>query len=386
MKELVDENDKYVDHLDHKSSTHRLNEINWESVAEIGEAVDAENRQAKQAQANTRKNSSKLRLGRKDTMVDMKPMPVSGHSRWPQMMTVTQPFMMKRGGQMSKTMQSHVIQQTQHNTNTLKGNVVGDEELDASLSPMMDRDVLHPLYFAINTTSKQGHYGHQNRILNCIIHLQLEIIDFRSWHEQREKSSGKGKHQITKDCFYVQDTITSLPPTRHLSVKQKAMLKERVRQIRAALAEALSGKASNMDMSIKRWLPGVAKKDDTDGVSSPKGVSFDPQEAFKQAHSIMSMFEKKQAMAKAEQAKARGGNSKKAKMMAGAITKYGHPVKNSSVGGDADSECEEEEEVDSEEMSYIYGDEDSQHQKLSMVEASESSSYGENEEDRSDTP
>merc|ERR1712176_1057667 len=28
---------------------------------------------------------------------------------------------------------------------------------------------------------------------------------------------------------------------------------------------------------------------------------------------------------------------------------------------------------------------DSQHQKLSMVEASESSSYGENEEDRSDT-
>jgi len=41
--------------------------------------------------------------------------------------------------------------------------------------------------------------------------------------------------------------------------------------------------------------------------------------------------------------------------------------------------------VDSEEMSYIYGDEDSQHQKLSMVEASESSSYGENEEDRSDT-
>merc|ERR1719464_1311456 len=384
MKELVDENDKYVDHLDHKSSTHRLNEINWESVAEIGEAVDAENRQAKQAQANTRKNSSKLRLGRKDTMVDMKPMPVSGHSRWPQMMTVTQPFMMKRGGQMSKTMQSHVIQQTQHNANTLKGNVVGDEEMDASLSPMMDRDVLHPLYFAINTTSKQGHYGHQNRILNCIIHLQLEIIDFRSWHEQREKSSGKGKHQITKDCFYVQDTITSLPPTRHLGVKQKAMLKERVREIRAALAEALSGKASNMDMSIKRWLPGVAKKDDTDGVSSPKGVSFDPQEAFKQAHSIMSMFEKKQAMAKAEQAKARGGNSKKAKMMAGAITKYGHPVKNCSVGGDADSECEEE-EVDSEEMSYIYGDEDSQHQKLSMVEASESSSYGENEEDRSDT-
>merc|ERR1719464_659351 len=157
-KELVDEYDNYVDHLDHKSSTHRLNEINWESVAEIGEAVDAENRQAKQAQANTRKNSSKLRLGRKDTMVDMKPMPVSGHSRWPQMMTVTQPFMMKRGGQMSKTMQSHVIQQTQHNTNTLKGNVVGDEEMDAtsSLSPMMDRDVLHPLYFAINTTSKQG--------------------------------------------------------------------------------------------------------------------------------------------------------------------------------------------------------------------------------------
>jgi len=392
-KELVDEYDNYVDHLDHKSSTHRLNEINWESVKEIGEGIDAEN--ANLARTNTLKNgrsSTKRladgRLKRKDTMVDMKPMPVSGHSRWPQMMTVTQPFMMKRGGQMSKTVQSHVIQQTNANTLNLKSTVDGDEEMDVGL--IRDRDAQHPLYFAINTTSKQGHYGHQNRILNCIIHLQLEIIDFRSWHER-----SSGKHQITQDCFYVQDTITSLPPTRHLGAKQKTMLKERVKTIRGALAEALSGKASNMDMSIKRWLPGVAKKDDTDGVSSPKGVEFDPQDAFKQAHSIMSMFEKKQA--KAEQARLAGGTDveesrkanarggKKAKMMAGAITKYGHPVKNSSVGGDEDSECEEEEEeVDSEEMSYIYGDEDSQHQKLSMVEASESSSYGE-EEDRSDT-
>ena len=35
-KELVDEFDNYVDHMDHKSTTHRLNEINWESAAEIG--------------------------------------------------------------------------------------------------------------------------------------------------------------------------------------------------------------------------------------------------------------------------------------------------------------------------------------------------------------
>merc|ERR1719334_2024455 len=238
-KELVDEYDNYVDHLDHKSSTHRLNEINWESVAEIGEAVDAEN-EAEAAKRNARKNSAKgtLRLKRKDTMVDMKPMPVSGHSRWPQMMTVTQPFMMKRGGQMSKTMQSHVV--SPQKTARTQEMSLNNNNTDVAE---------HPLYFAINTTSKQGHYGHQNRILNCIIHLQLEIIDFRSWHDAATRT----RHQITQDCFYVQDTVTSLPPTRHLKAKQKALLKERVREIRAALAQALSGKAS---VSIKRWLPG----------------------------------------------------------------------------------------------------------------------------------
>ena len=60
-------------------------------IEEIGEAVDAENETIKTAR-NMRKNSTK----------DMKHMPVSGHSRCPQMMTVTQPFMMKRGGQMRR--------------------------------------------------------------------------------------------------------------------------------------------------------------------------------------------------------------------------------------------------------------------------------------------
>ena len=50
---------------------------------------------------NTRKNNTRD-MKRKDTMVDMKPMPVSGHSRCQQMMTVTRPFMMKRDGQMSR--------------------------------------------------------------------------------------------------------------------------------------------------------------------------------------------------------------------------------------------------------------------------------------------
>jgi len=383
-KELVDEYDNYVDHLDHKSSTHRLNEINWESVAEIGEAVDAEN--ARAAKRNTRKNGSQRSLRRKDTMVDMKPMPVSGHSRWPQMMTVTQPFMMKRGGQMSKTMQSHVVSPQKAQEMSLN-NTAGSSNVE------------HPLYFAINTTSKQGHYGHQNRILNCIIHLQLEIIDFRSWHDAATRTRGgrgSAKYQTTQDCFYVQDTVTSLPPTRHLKAKQKALLKERVREIRAALAQALSGKAS---VSIKRWLPGVAKKDDTDGVSSPKTTEFDPQDAFKQAHSIMSNFEAKQA--KAERARLAGGTeveeSRKARSsrsqkggVAGAMqtsVKYGHPVGDTSGNVPTEDWDEEADGAEDEEMSYIYGDEDSQHQKLAMIEASESSSYGtlDDEAERSET-
>jgi len=284
--------------------------------------------------------------------------------------------MMKRGGQMSKTMQSHVVPQELTNTNS------------------------HPLYFAINTTSKQGHYGHQNRILNSIIHLQLEIIDFRSWHERsRRKHRSKGQRMSsTQDCFYVQDTITSLPPTRHLKPKQKQMLKERVREIRSALEQALSGKAQ---ISIKRWLPGVAKKDDTEGgVSMRNSTEFDPQDAFKQAHSIMRNFELKQSQrelarlaggTEAEESRqARTSKSHKHQSeIAGALAesqKYGHPVENTSEN--LPMEDEDEQEDSDEEMSYIYGDEDSQHQKLSMVEASESSTYGtlnDDEAEKSDT-
>merc|ERR1711997_390036 len=89
---------------------------------------------------------------------------------------------------------------------------------------------------------------------------------------------------------------------------EKSVLLERVRVIRAELRDALGEAAV---ISIKRWLPGVSKKDDqldpTDayhksmfgGDYKPKHVKtaeYCRQSAFKQAHSMISVFERRNTL------------------------------------------------------------------------------------------
>merc|ERR1719229_333485 len=165
--------------------------------------------------------------------------------------------MLKPHGGMSKEKMSTVLQQEMTSTN------------------------LHPLYFAIQIKSKMSNYGHQNKILNSIFNLKLEIIDFRSWHANRTN--------ITQESFYVTDSEFKLPPTRHLKPKQRQLLRDRVKEIRAELDEVLGGKAQ---ISIKRWLPGVQKNEDCDAAHTRRpSAEHNPQDAFKQAHLIMSKFE-----------------------------------------------------------------------------------------------
>jgi len=178
------------------------------------------------------------------------------------------------------------------------------ELMDAHLKKYEDTN-LHPLYFAINTKAR-GQWGHQDKILHKIFSLQLEIIDFRSWHAPEYNHS---HHKpLTKESFYVQDMITALPPTKHLDSHEKQQLMDRVKVIRTELSSALGEKAV---INIKRWLPGVTKGDDQlepadnytsamfgGDVNKPahvrqKTAEYCRREAFKQAHSIMSVFERK---------------------------------------------------------------------------------------------
>merc|ERR1719229_612749 len=93
----------------------------------------------------------------------------------------------------------------------------------------------HPLYFAINTKAR-GQWGHQDKILRKIYNLNLEIIDFRSWHAPEFNHS----HHLplTKESFYVQDMDTALPPTKHLDNHEKGVSLDRVKLIRTELKEA----------------------------------------------------------------------------------------------------------------------------------------------------
>jgi len=378
-KELVDEYDNYVDHKDKKSTTHRLNEIDWENSLlkreEDGGPVDPQKK---------KKNKTKRRKRREGTMAQMKPMPVTGHSSWPQMMTMRQPFMLKPHGGMSKEKMSTVLQQEMTSTN------------------------LHPLYFAIQIKSKMSNYGHQNKILNSIFNLKLEIIDFRSWHANRTN--------ITQESFYVTDSEFKMPPTRHLKPKQRQMLRDRVKEIRAELDGVLGGKAQ---ISIKRWLPGVRKNEDCDAAHTRRpSAEHDPQDAFKQAQLIMQNFEREQIEAGLAGDKSEGNieddnttaaankettpnppngdleapssrlmNSMDQSIQAGNV---------SQILDDDMMQAEESRQIsdDEAEMSYIYGDEDSSHHQLDIVDESASDTeasgagYGSNEDEprRKSTP
>ena len=144
----------------------------------------------------------------------------------------------------------------------------------------------HPVYFAINTKAR-GKWGHQDKILHRIFNLELEIIDFRAWHAAEYNYSHH--RPLTKESFYVMDQHLALPPTRHIARKYKHHLKARVSEIRKQLKECLGERAI---VNIKRWLPGVLQQDDQTNASLPKlkrRASYCRREAFKQAHSIMSM-------------------------------------------------------------------------------------------------
>merc|ERR1719297_291197 len=178
------------------------------------------------------------------------------------------------------------------------------KDMDAHLKQYEDTN-LHPLYFAINTKSR-GSWGHQDKILKKLFNLNLEIIDFRSWHAPEHNTT----HHMpfTKDSFYIQDMDTALPPTKHLDAHEKSVLLARVKVIRAELRDALGEAAV---ISIKRWLPGVTKKDDqldpTDAYQkSMFGGDYKPkhkktaeycrQSAYKQAHSMISVFERRNTL------------------------------------------------------------------------------------------
>merc|ERR1712130_804633 len=178
------------------------------------------------------------------------------------------------------------------------------KDMDAHLKQYEDTN-LHPLYFAINTKSR-GSWGHQDKILKKLFNLNLEIIDFRSWHAPEYNTT---HHMpLTKDSFYIQDMDTALPPTKHLDSHEKNVLLQRVKVIRAELRDALGESAV---ISVKRWLPGVTKKDDqldpTDayhksmfgGDYKPKhkkSAEYCRQSAYKQAHSMISVFERRSTL------------------------------------------------------------------------------------------
>jgi hypothetical protein len=104
------------------------------------------------------------------------------------------------------------------------------------------------------------------------------------------------------------DTNLALPPTKHLDSVEKNELMTRVKQIRADFRGVLGEKAV---INIKRWLPGVTKSDDKleptdDYAKAMFGGEYKPKHkktadycrtaAFKQAHSIMSVFERKNTL------------------------------------------------------------------------------------------
>jgi len=268
------------------------------------------------------------------------------------------------------------------------------KKMNERLSEFEDTNV-HPLYFAINSKAK-GQWGHQDKILKTIFDLNLEIIDFRSWHAPEYNHSHD--QPLTKQSFYVQDLNVCLPPTRHLDESEKKNLLTRVQNIRAELSQTLGDGAV---ISIKRWLPGVTKTDDTldaadNYTKSMFGGDFKPKlakrktaeycrtAAFKQAHSIMSVMQRKAtledlkrvsskrlpglsemerqtSLKMLQEAGSNNDNLNESSMTkpfgALPVTDGTIDIANFNKGGAGDDEsCTH--------MSYIYGDEDSQHHKL----------------------
>ena len=124
------------------------------------------------------------------------------------------------------------------------------KKMDESLAAYENQNV-HPLYFAINTKSR-GTWGQNDKLLKAVFDLNLEIVDFRSWHAPEFNYTHD--QPLTKQSFYVQDLTTLLPPTRHLNEQEKEHLLSRVASIKQEMLAVLGQDAI---VSMKRWLPGI---------------------------------------------------------------------------------------------------------------------------------
>merc|ERR1740123_1651038 len=245
---------------------------------------------------------------------------------------------------------------------------------------------MHPLYFAINTKSR-GSWGQNDKLLKAVFDLYLEIVDFRSWHAPEFNYTHD--QPLTKQSFYVQDLTTLLPPTRHLNEQEKKHLLSRVTSIKAEMMAVLGQDAI---VTMKRWLPGVTKREDKlapndSYLKAMFGGDFKPKNtktpeycrnaAFKQAHSIMSVLERKATIEDLNRASTKNlpgmtelQRTTSIKQLEREIGKAGGAgaLRYTDGGINLDDHLKDEDEVakkrEMSHMSYIYGDEDSQVHKL----------------------
>jgi len=261
------------------------------------------------------------------------------------------------------------------------------KKMDESLAAYENQNV-HPLYFAINTKSR-GSWGQNDKLLKAVFDLNLEIVDFRSWHAPEFNYTHD--QPLTKQSFYVQDLTTLLPPTRHLNEEEKTHLLSRVASIKEQVLAVLGQDAV---VTMKRWLPGVTQREDKlapndSYLKAMFGGDFKPKStktpeycrnaAFKQAHSIMSVLERKATIEDLKRASSKQlpgmtelQRQSSIKQLEREIGKAGGAgaLRYTDAGINLDDHFKNEGDGDAlkkremSHMSYIYGDEDSQVHKL----------------------
>jgi len=260
------------------------------------------------------------------------------------------------------------------------------KKMDESLAAYENQNV-HPLYFAINTKSR-GSWGQNDKLLKAVFDLNLEIVDFRSWHAPEFNYTHD--QPLTKQSFYVQDLTTLLPPTRHLNEQEKTHLLSRVASIKEQVLAVLGQDAV---VSMKRWLPGVTQREDKlapndSYLKAMFGGDFKPKStktpeycrnaAFKQAHSIMSVLERKATIEDLKRASSKQlpgmtelQRQSSIKQLEREIGKAGGAgaLRYTDAGINLDDHFKDEDgdggkKREMSHMSYIYGDEDSQVHKL----------------------
>merc|ERR1719266_316289 len=258
------------------------------------------------------------------------------------------------------------------------------KKMDAKLSEYENQNV-HPLYFAINTKSR-GSWGQNDKLLKAVFDLNLEIVDFRSWHAPEYNYTHD--QPLTKQSFYVQDLTTLLPPTRHLNEQEKKHLLSRVAAIRAELLAVLGQDAI---VSMKRWLPGVTKREDKlapndSYLKAMFGGDFKPQTtktpeycrnaAFKQAHNIIAVLERKATIEDLRRASSKNLPGMTELQRQSSIKQLEREIGKAGGAGalrytdntvnleDHFKDEDGNKRVEMSHMSYIYGDEDSQVHKL----------------------